>query len=118
MTVNVTNLLVITTFFISISDSLPKTSYVKAIDLWLIMNLLIPFLMIILESILNILHKEQEDGSARRIQVRPTNDKNKGKDVQSVNGRVVRLLQLFTRFGLPAFYILFCICFFVYGMLQ
>ena len=108
----------LTTFFISISDSLPKTSYVKAIDLWLITNLLIPFLIIILQSILNMWYKEQEDGSARIIQVKPTNPKNEDNGFQGVNGGVVGILQLFTRVGLPAFYILFCICFFVYGMLQ
>ena len=29
--------------FISVSDSLPMTSYVKMIDIWLIFNLIIPF---------------------------------------------------------------------------
>ena len=32
------------TRFISISNSLPKTSYVKMIDIWLIFNLTIPFI--------------------------------------------------------------------------
>ena len=29
--------------FISVSNALPKTSYVKMIDLWLLFNLTIPF---------------------------------------------------------------------------
>ena len=29
--------------FISVSNSLPMTSYVKMIDIWLIFNLIIPF---------------------------------------------------------------------------
>ena len=29
--------------FISVSNSLPKTSYVKMIDIWLLFNLTIPF---------------------------------------------------------------------------
>ena len=29
--------------FISVSDSLPDTSYVKMIDIWLLFNLIIPF---------------------------------------------------------------------------
>ena len=29
--------------FISVSNSLPKTSYVKMIDIWLLFNLIIPF---------------------------------------------------------------------------
>ena len=29
--------------FVSVSDSLPKTSYIKMMDVWLITSLLIPF---------------------------------------------------------------------------
>jgi hypothetical protein len=36
VTVNLTSLLVLTTLFISVSGSLPKTAYVKMIDVWLI----------------------------------------------------------------------------------
>ena len=39
VTVNVTLLLVLTTLFIGISNSLPKTAYIKVIDIWLITNL-------------------------------------------------------------------------------
>ena len=31
------------TRFISVSNALPKTSYVKMIDIWLLFNLTIPF---------------------------------------------------------------------------
>ena len=41
--VNLTSLLVLTTLFISVSDGLPKTAYVKMIDIWLIFAQLIPF---------------------------------------------------------------------------
>ena len=61
MTVNVTTLLVLTTLFISISDALPRTAYVKMIDLWLIFNLLVPFIEIILFSFANMLYKESMD---------------------------------------------------------
>ena len=122
-----TTLLVLTTFFISISDALPKTSYVKAIDLWLITNLLIPFIEIILISIMNIWYKESQGEDDDRIfRVSPTNPKNKENGLQSMGGhgsgdnndRLLSLMRLVTKVGLPAFYILFCICFFVYGMLQ
>ena len=36
VTVNVTSLLVLTTLFISVSNSLPQTAYVKMVDIWLI----------------------------------------------------------------------------------
>ena len=47
VTVNLTSLLVLTTLFISVSNSLPNTSYVKMIDIWLIFVLCMPFLEVI-----------------------------------------------------------------------
>ena len=38
-----TVMLVLTTMFISVSENLPKTSYIKMVDVWLIFNLMIPF---------------------------------------------------------------------------
>ena len=29
--------------FIAVSETLPKTSYIKMVDIWLIFNLMIPF---------------------------------------------------------------------------
>ena len=36
VTVNLTALLVLTTLFISVSESLPPTAYLKMVDVWLI----------------------------------------------------------------------------------
>ena len=43
LTVNLTNMLVMTTIFISVMERLPTTSYVKMIDYWLIFCQLVPF---------------------------------------------------------------------------
>ena len=43
LTVNLTNMLVMTTIFISVMERLPTTSYVKMIDCWLIFCQLVPF---------------------------------------------------------------------------
>ena len=43
VTVNLTVMLVLATMFISVSQNLPKTSYIKMVDVWLIFNLMIPF---------------------------------------------------------------------------
>ena len=44
ISVNLTSLLVLTTLFISVAQSLPPTAYIKMIDIWLIFAQLIPFL--------------------------------------------------------------------------
>ena len=43
LTVNLTNMLVMTTIFTSVMDRLPTSSYLKMIDLWLIFCQLVPF---------------------------------------------------------------------------
>ena len=44
LSVNLTNMLVMTTIFISVMEKLPLTSYPKMIDYWLIFCQLVPFL--------------------------------------------------------------------------
>ena len=82
---NVTMLLVLTTLFISISDALPRTSYVKAIDIWLITNLMIPFFEIILQSLMNILYNDYEKHDAKIIRIAPINQSNREIDNQNLN---------------------------------
>lgn len=38
---------VLATMFVSVSDGLPKTSYIKMIDIWLITSLFFPFFEVI-----------------------------------------------------------------------
>ena len=47
LTVNLTNMLVMTTIFTSVIEKLPLTSYVKMIDYWLIFCQLVPFTEVI-----------------------------------------------------------------------
>ncbi len=49
VTVNLTSLLVLTTLFISVSQSLPQTAYIKLIDGWLIFCLIVPFSEVLLQ---------------------------------------------------------------------
>ena len=48
--VNLTCMLVLVTMFISVSNSLPKTSYLKMMDYWLIGNLILPFLEVMVHT--------------------------------------------------------------------
>ena len=45
--VNLTVMLVLVTMFISVSEGLPKTSYIKMIDVWLVFVLIVPFLEVL-----------------------------------------------------------------------
>ena len=65
VTVNLTSLLVLTTLFISVSNSLPKTSYLKLIDLWLIFVLCVPFMEVLLHTIVDAYRIEEKDRQSR-----------------------------------------------------
>ena len=58
MKVNLTVMLVLTTFFVNVSNKLPTTSYIKMIDIWLIFNLVIPFVEVIVHTY-KVIHTPQ-----------------------------------------------------------
>ena len=66
---NLTTMLVLTTMFISVSNNLPTTAYVKMIDIWLIFNLLLPFILVLLHTYMDSLRTEsnQAEGETRTI---------------------------------------------------
>ena len=51
-------MLVLTTMFINVSNNLPKTSYVKMIDIWLIFNLLLPFIEVLVHTYMDSLRSD------------------------------------------------------------
>ncbi len=52
-----TTMLVMYTLYQSVSASLPQTSYLKLIDLWLVFGLLIPFVVFVASVMLRLLNK-------------------------------------------------------------
>ena len=64
VTVNLTCMLVLATMFISISNDLPKTAYLKMMDYWLIFNLLLPFIEVIVHTYMEKLTDEDEKEEA------------------------------------------------------
>ena len=128
VTVNVTTLLTLATLFMSISNSLPRTSYVKMIDIWLIINLMIPFLEIILTTLNTYFNEDKTDVKAI-IRVSPVKEGNTDEDEdtaksenaekireqQQKTSRLSRVNRFMSRCGLPGLYVLFCVAFFLYG---
>ena len=76
ISLNVTVMLVLTNMFINITNTMPKTAYIKMIDFWLIFNLLKPFTDIIMQTYIESLRVEEEEGReinkhGKKIQVAP-----------------------------------------------
>ena len=65
MGMQITVMLMLTTMFLSINDSLPPTAYVKMIDCWLIFNLLKPFVDIIVQTYIESLRENPDARDAR-----------------------------------------------------
>ena len=60
VSVNLTVMLVLTTMFINVSNQLPKTSYIKMMDIWLISNLLLPFMEVLLHTYIDRLRNDED----------------------------------------------------------
>ena len=75
-------MLVLTTMFISVNDSLPRTSYIKMVDIWLIFNLFLPFLVVLLHTYMDTLRDEEDreiNHHGQAVEVAPTKE-NQQKD--------------------------------------
>ena len=75
VTVNLTCMLVLTTMFINVSNNPPKTSYIKMMDIWLIFNLLLPFMEVLLHTYMDYVRNDDD----REIN-------NQGKTIKRNNG--------------------------------
>ena len=69
-------MLVLTTMFLSISNNLPTTAYIKMIDIWLMFNLFKPFLDIIIQTYMETLRVEEDreinhHGKPRKLSGKP-----------------------------------------------
>ena len=64
---NLTSLLVLTTLFISVSSSLPQTAYVKMVDVWLIFAQVVPWVEVLLHTLVDWMRTDEEKGDGREI---------------------------------------------------
>ena len=62
LSVNLTNMLVMTTIFISKMEGLPPTSDIKMIDIWLILCQLVPFTQVVLLTAMEYLREDDKQG--------------------------------------------------------
>ena len=62
LSVNLTTMLVMTTIFISKLEGLPRTSYIKMIDYWLILCQLVPFTEVVLLTAMEYIREDDDQG--------------------------------------------------------
>ena len=56
ITVNITCMMVLASVYLSVSSSLPSTASIKPVEIWLLFNLAYPFLVIIVNILLQVLN--------------------------------------------------------------
>ena len=105
---NLTALLVLTTVFIATSNSLPKTAYIKLIEVWLLGHLLVPFFEVILHTFIDFIREELSHLEEKRAFV----DRRKRPAIKVA---LVTLIAI-GRFGFPTVYFIFCVIFAVFGV--
>ena len=87
-------MLVLTTMFINVSNNLPKTSYMKMVDVWLLFNLLYPFIVVLIHTYMDTLRNDEDreiNHHGKTIQV---NDEN-GEETDSNSVLKVAFLSLY-----------------------
>ena len=122
-TVNLTSLLVMVTLYVSISQSLPATSYMKMIDIWLIFSLFMPFLEVTMHAVLDHLRGKLENcqgnystSACGNVTIKIAFEEDKSRNINRYK-KMMHIIDLSMTYGLPILYFLFMIGFFVVGNL-
>ena len=71
LSVNLTTMLVMTTIFISKMEGLPPTSDIKMIDIWLVLCQMVPFVEVVLLTVMEYQREAKEDSIENDITVLP-----------------------------------------------
>ena len=106
ITVNITSLMVLSALFISVSGSLPATSGIKNVDVWLLSSLIFPFMIILLNVLIFLLNG--------RILKQVTSVQSGVR--KATEAAVNTYIPLLIYYGMPILYLGFIICYFVIGI--
>ena len=102
--------------FLSVIDSLPTTSYIKMVEVWLIFSLLIPFLEVLILSLIH--HKSSSGPKYTDTRVGPT-EEDPNKDESGKNLKEIYLLRLaiiLRDYGIPLMFLMFTIVYWAIGL--
>ena len=89
LSVNLTTMLVMTTIFISKMESLPPTSEIKMIDVWLILCQLVPFTQVVLLTAMEYLREEEKEVEKQDRETQFSKGKEIGPDEKEVELNVI-----------------------------
>ena len=97
-------MLVLTTIFIDVSNNLPKTSYMKMIDVWLLFNLLQPVIVVLTHTYMDTLRSENDEQNLM------------GKKEEAKKAKKLASMRRFALFYNPIMVVIFVIIYWVVGL--
>ena len=107
ISLNLTSLMVLSALYISVAASLPATSSIKHVDIWLLSSLIFPFLIVLLNIAIYVVNQ----GKKRVVQVNPITGSDKKIKVD-----LGFILSVTARYVLPTIYTGFALVHFVLGL--
>ena len=109
---SLTTMLVMQTLQENISDDLPKTAYIKMVDLWLIMGMINPFVVFLVLVVVEMLPNEQGEEEIQEIQGANVEMKNRQSKPKFTKGKV----HFFFKILIPSTTLVFMLAFFTVVM--
>jgi hypothetical protein len=94
ITINATVLMTLASLFISVFNSMPQSTYIKMMDVWMIVTFVYPFVIIFLHTVVHVNYK---------------------KGLDNADGNV-RFLLKFSRVLLPVLFLLFSVAYWIIGL--
>ena len=115
ITVNITCMMVLSALYISVSNSLPITSSIKYVEIWLLFSLAYPFLVVMVQTWIQNCKMAKLSSDTRVTPfLRPEK-----KWRQYLNGvSKIMIGEIIAKFFIPGFGILFTIIYFWIGLSQ
>ena len=116
--VNVTLLLVLSTLFISILESMPRTSYIKMVDVWLLFCLLMPLMEVIFHAMVDKYRYELELMEEALLDTSSLDGTMSFAPKEAVEKKKknIMLMQKFGVIGFPVLFALFAAIYFIIGV--
>ena len=106
--------------FLSVSESLPTTSYIKMIEVWLVFSMLIPFLQVLILTFIHLNTPEESPAKQSSLYTVKVHPRDENDEVMSNNVKRHSSLQIaiFMRdFFVPILILVFAITYMTVGLL-
>ena len=102
--------------FINVSNNLPKTSYMKMVDIWLLFNLFYPFVVVLLHTYMDTLRSDHEDEKNDKVIVTDNVHDHSSNDLNHTSR--LRMLQKLSIVFIPGFCFIFALMYWIIGLRQ